>query len=251
MAHEHHTNDCLASTPTPANPPRQSVTEASDKLVWLITGTSSGLGLRLVASALARGDRVIATARSSSKLPSFQSIRNVYDTFLARADVGPPASGPSRTPGILDEHAQNLLTLQLDITSGETCLRQKVAEAASHWGRIDVLVNNAGLSYPGILEEGGCVAHFRCCSFCICLAVVHMQNANNSPRSSMLRAVFETNFFCTVDMTTASLPYIRDSKGWVVNIGSRSVWKAGTTVSVFDLVALPNQPGFPFGKSSC
>ncbi|KAH6904256.1 hypothetical protein BKA70DRAFT_1193514 [Coprinopsis sp. MPI-PUGE-AT-0042] len=188
MAPERQGDDRTTSSPTLDTSPGQTCPNGTHKptgqLVWLITGTSSGLGLRLVASVLARGDRVIATARSSSKLPTFDTLRDT--------------NRPRRIP---DEYAQNLVTLQLDITSGEACLRQKVSEAASHWGRIDVLVNNAGLSFPGLLEEGG---------------------------SSMLRAVFETNFFSTVDMTTATLPYIRVSKGWVVNVGSRSVWKAGT-----------------------
>ena len=103
----------------------------SNPLVWLITGTllvlpsvekmtrsistagcSSGFGRRLAASALERGDRVIATARSVNKIQI------------------------AATP--------NLRTLPLDLTAGFDAIKQQVDEAAAIWGRIDVLCNNAG-----------------------------------------------------------------------------------------------------------
>ncbi|KAH7926596.1 NAD(P)-binding protein [Leucogyrophana mollusca] len=92
--------------------------------VWLITGTSSGFGRRLVASARARGDRVIATARTIEKIQDL------------------PA-GP------------DLHILQLDVDSSPEIIKSRVDEAAKIWGTIDVLVNNAGKGLPGILEEGG------------------------------------------------------------------------------------------------
>jgi len=96
---------------------------ASNPLVWLITGCSSGFGRRLATSALERGDRVIATARSVEKIQI-------------------PA-----TP--------NLRTLPLDLTAGFDAIKQKVDEAAAMWGHIDVLCNNAGVGYPALIEEGG------------------------------------------------------------------------------------------------
>ncbi|KAG6860082.1 hypothetical protein C0995_016081 [Termitomyces sp. Mi166 len=90
--------------------------------VWLITGTSSGFGLRLAQSALKRGDRVIATAKSLEKL---------QDLLVTSID-----------PGLRD----NLRTLQLDVTEGEATLKAKADEAAAIWGQIDVLVNNAALT---------------------------------------------------------------------------------------------------------
>ncbi|RDB25896.1 putative oxidoreductase YusZ [Hypsizygus marmoreus] len=142
--------------------------------VWLITGTSSGFGRRLVTSSLARGDRVIATARSLERL---QDLVNSVD------------------PGV----RENLRTLQLDVTEGEAVLKAKVDKAAKIWGQIDVLVNNAGIGYPGILEEGG---------------------------SALLRKQYETNVFGLMDMTAATLPHLRASKNAVlVVIGSRSGWK--------------------------
>ncbi|KAG6865431.1 hypothetical protein C0991_002669 [Blastosporella zonata] len=98
--------------------------------VWFITGTSSGFGLRLAQSALKRGDRVIATARSLEKL---QDVVSCID------------------PALRD----NLRTLQLDVTDTEAVLKAKADEAYAIWGQIDVLVNNAGIGLPSLLEEGG------------------------------------------------------------------------------------------------
>ncbi|KAJ7750390.1 hypothetical protein DFH07DRAFT_961353 [Mycena maculata] len=93
-------------------------------LVWLITGTSSGFGSCLVASVLARGDRVIATARS------LDSIKHLEGT-------------------------PNIAIRQLDVTAGAEAITPIVAEAAGIHGRLDVVVNNAGSGYPALLEEGG------------------------------------------------------------------------------------------------
>ncbi|KAJ7678098.1 hypothetical protein DFH06DRAFT_1316883 [Mycena polygramma] len=137
-------------------------------LVWLITGTSSGFGSCLVASVLARGDRVIATARSLDDLKHLEG-----------------------TP--------NVCLRQLDVTAGVKALKTIVEEAAGIWGRLDVVVNNAGAGYPGLLEEGG---------------------------SDLLRKQFEVNFFGVMDVVAASLPHLRAQKsGTIVIVGSRSAWK--------------------------
>lgn len=71
-------------------------------------------------SALARGDLVIAAARNLAKLDD---------------ELG------GRVP---EDQQDNIRALQLDITAGEEVLKAKANEAAAMWGRIDVLVNNAG-----------------------------------------------------------------------------------------------------------
>jgi NADP-dependent 3-hydroxy acid dehydrogenase YdfG len=81
-----------------------------------------------VLSILARGDRVIATARSLDKLNELTS---------------------SLTP----ELAQRLRIAQLDVTEGEEAIHLKIALMAKFWGRIDVLVNNAG-SFQGYHHIG-------------------------------------------------------------------------------------------------
>jgi|SRR5882757_2540126 len=117
----------------------------SDPNVWLITGellpcdiisrdstdsnvdplgTSTGFGRRLVSLVLERGDRVIATARSVQRIQDIPQ-------------------------------SPNLHLLELDVDSGIDVIKQRVNEAAKVWGRIDVLVNNAGIGWPGLLEECG------------------------------------------------------------------------------------------------
>ncbi|KAF9002465.1 hypothetical protein BDQ17DRAFT_1425790 [Cyathus striatus] len=142
--------------------------------VWLITGTTSGFGRRLVTSALARGDKVVATSRSLSKL---EDLANSYEPYV-RA---------------------NLRIVQLDVTEGCESIKMKVDHAAAIWGRLDVVVNNAGVGLPGLIEEGG---------------------------SPYLRRQFDTNVFGLLDVTTAALPHLRAQKaGTVVIVGSRSSWR--------------------------
>ncbi|KAF8996335.1 short chain dehydrogenase [Cyathus striatus] len=92
-------------------------------LVWLITGTSSGLGRELTLAALKRGDKVIATGRGRS---------------LSKLD---------------DLKAQGADILELDVTSSLDTLHDTAKKAASLHGKIDVLVNNAGYILVGAIEE--------------------------------------------------------------------------------------------------
>ncbi|KAJ8473653.1 hypothetical protein ONZ51_g7728 [Trametes cubensis] len=143
------------------------MSKSTKQLVWFITGTSSGFGRELVKSAVARGDLVIATARSLGKIQDF-------------------------------EHIETVRTLQLDVTEGLSSIKAKVDQAAGYFGRIDVLVNNAGQGFKTILEEGG---------------------------SDVLREQFDVNFFGLIDVTNAVLPHMRSRRsGTIVHIGSRSNW---------------------------
>jgi NAD(P)-dependent dehydrogenase (short-subunit alcohol dehydrogenase family) len=91
--------------------------------VWFVTGASAGIGAGVVRAALEAGDRVVATARNLEKL---------------RAAVGQAAS-------------DRLALVPLDVTS-EQQARQAIASAVEKFGRIDVLVNNAGYSLTGYFE---------------------------------------------------------------------------------------------------
>jgi len=106
----------------------------SNTKVWFITGTSSGMGRALVKSALDRSEKVIATARV---LEQIQDLRSFADS-------------------------SRLYLMQLDITDPQDIINSKVNEAIGVWGRIDVLVNNAGTGVKMILEEGGYVSCFAC-----------------------------------------------------------------------------------------
>lgn len=96
--------------------------ESSRAKVWLVTGCSSGFGQSLVPAILARGDKVIATARQVSDLGYLKDVKNVA-------------------------------AIQLDVTAPNEVLCSKVEEAVAKFGTIDVLVNNAGYVLSGVWEE--------------------------------------------------------------------------------------------------
>lgn len=93
-------------------------------LVWLVTGSSSGIGRAFIPGVLARGDKVIATARNISSLEGLQA-----------------------------EHPDAFRALQLDVTASQEEIDWAVKQALAFWGRVDVLVNNAGYCQVGMFEE--------------------------------------------------------------------------------------------------
>ncbi len=131
---------------------------------WFITGASSGFGLAFARHALAQGHRVVATARKTGALAELA------------------ACAPDR-----------VLVQALDVTRPGDA-EKAVAAAMARFGRIDVLINNAGYGIVGALEE--------------------------TPANE-LRAVMETNFFGAIAMTQAVLPQMREQRsGAIVNISS-------------------------------
>lgn len=142
----------------------------SSQRIWLITGTSTGLGREIALAALAAGDKIIATSRSLDKLVELQT-----------------------------SHPEHCKILQLDVTSPVDTITAVARAAVSLWGRVDVLVNNAGFGIAGTFEEGGIDA------------MMH---------------VYRTNVFGVVNVTNAFLPYMRQREsGTVVFVGSRSGWR--------------------------
>jgi len=138
----------------------------SDKAapVWLITGCSTGFGRELAGLALRRGFRVIATARD-----------------------------PARLRDLVADYPETAIALALDVTS-RSQVTAAVATAESAFGRIDVLVNNAGYGYLAAIEEG---------------------------EDDEVRAMFEVNFFGLVALTRSVLPGMRARRaGRIVNISS-------------------------------
>ena len=132
--------------------------------VWIVTGCSSGIGRAVAAVALERGHRVAVTARDAATV----------------ADLA--AGAPGRA-----------LALPLDVTRPEQ-VAAVVAETERAFGRIDVLVNNAGYGYLAAIEEG---------------------------EEDEVRALFDTNFFGLVAMTKAVLPGMRArGAGHVINVTS-------------------------------
>jgi NAD(P)-dependent dehydrogenase (short-subunit alcohol dehydrogenase family) len=136
----------------------------TDSPVWFITGCSSGFGREFVRAALAHGFRVVATARDPKKLG---------DLIAGREDKAK--------------------VLALDVTNADQ-IKRAVSEAERTFGRIDVLVNNAGYGYLAAVEEG---------------------------EEKDIRAIFDTNFFGVVAMIQAVLPGMRARRhGYIINIAS-------------------------------
>lgn len=98
------------------------------QLTWLITGCSSGLGEAFARELLSRGEKVIATARSSSRLAELKE---------AGAAV-----------------------LDLDVTAPQADIKSRIQEAIRIYGGIDVLVNNAGFFEWALVEETRFVFRF-------------------------------------------------------------------------------------------
>ncbi len=135
-----------------------------EKPVWFITGCSTGFGRELAKILLQRGYRVVATARDPAKI----------------ADLA-------------EGHAATALALALDVEK-QPQIEAAVEAARRKFGRIDVLVNNAGYGYLAAIEEGD---------------------------DADIRAMFETNFFGLAAMTRAVLPIMRAQKsGAIVNVSS-------------------------------
>ncbi|XVV11265.1 oxidoreductase [Actinoplanes sp. CA-131856] len=132
--------------------------------VWLITGTSRGLGRQLAASVLEHGDRVVATARR-----------------------------PEQLKDLTDTYGDRVRAVALDVTD-PAAARAAVAEAVATFGRLDVLVNNAGYADVASIED--------------------MPEDN-------FRQQIEANFFGVVNVTRAALPVMRaQGEGHIIQISS-------------------------------
>jgi NAD(P)-dependent dehydrogenase (short-subunit alcohol dehydrogenase family) len=137
---------------------------ANDTPVWFITGCSSGFGREFARAALEHGFRVIATARD---------VRKLDDLLVGYQD--------------------RARSLTVDVTNPEQ-IKHAVDQAERAFGRIDVLVNNAGYGYLAAVEEG---------------------------EDREIRAMFETNFFGLAAMIRAVLPGMRARRhGFIVNMAS-------------------------------
>lgn len=131
---------------------------------WFITGCSGGLGKLLATAAAARGDRVVATARNTAEL---EELRQRYPDTVR--------------------------TLSLDVTNADSIV-SAVAETEAAFGRLDVLVNNAGHGFLGAIEEG-------------------------TPEE--YRPLFDVNVFGLIETTRAALPLMRRTHGGlIVNLSS-------------------------------
>jgi len=130
--------------------------ENQNSKVWFITGASRGFGRVWADAALKRGDKVAATAR---KLESIAELKEKY--------------------------GENVLTLELDVTKPGQ-VKTAVEQAYAHFGRLDIVLNNAGYSLVGTIEEAS---------------------------ADDVRAMYETNIFGPLAVIQAALPLLRAQGG--------------------------------------
>jgi NAD(P)-dependent dehydrogenase (short-subunit alcohol dehydrogenase family) len=143
---------------------------------WFITGASRGFGALVTERALARGDAVVATARNPQA---------IIDRF--------------------GEHP-NLLGLTLDVSNEQQAVAAARA-AIDRFGRIDILLNNAGFGLMGAVEEA---------------------------TAAEVEAVYRTNVFGLLTVTRAVLPHMRAARsGLILNISSIGGYRAGPGFGVY------------------
>jgi len=145
---------------------------------WFITGTSRGFGREWAEAALERGDRVAATARDVSVLDD-----------------------------LAEKHGAAVLPLALDVTDRPAVLAA-LARAHEHFGRLDVIVNNAGYGQFGMIEEAS---------------------------EQEIRDQFEANVFGALWVTQGALPYLREAGGGnIIQVSSIGGVSAFANIGVYN-----------------
>lgn len=131
---------------------------------WFITGASRGFGREWAIAALERGDSVAATARDTATLDD-----------------------------LVSAYGDRLLPIRLDVTDRDADFAA-IAQAHDRFGRLDIVVNNAGYGHFGMVEELG---------------------------ESDIRNQLETNFFGALWVTQAALPFLREQgAGHIIQVSS-------------------------------
>ncbi|MCU1634107.1 MAG: short-chain dehydrogenase/reductase [Micrococcaceae bacterium] len=145
--------------------------------IWFITGTSRGFGREWAEAALERGDSVAATARCTDSLTA-----------------------------LVDTYGDRVLPLALDVTD-RAAVFAAVRQAQERFGRLDVVINNAGYGQFGMVEE--------------------LSEAE-------VRDQLETNLFGAVWVTQAALPYLRaQGSGHIIQVSSIGGISAFPTVGAY------------------
>ncbi|WP_298738001.1 SDR family NAD(P)-dependent oxidoreductase [uncultured Chitinophaga sp.] len=147
----------------------------SETKVWYITGASKGMGLALVKQLLAKGHKVAATSRAAAAFDAFKG----NDHFLP---------------------------LEVDLKR-ETSVAASVQQAVAQFGRVDVVINNAGYGLGGALEE---------------LSAAEIEEN------------FQVNFFAVIRVVQQVLPYLRkQGAGHIINISSIAGFAPGMGWSMY------------------
>ncbi|MGI8495779.1 MAG: oxidoreductase, partial [Pyrinomonadaceae bacterium] len=153
------------------------MSEKQNDKVWFITGSSSGFGRELAEQVLERGGKVVATARNVNDVEDF-----------------------------VKKYPETARAVKLDVTEADE-IKSAVEKAVEEFGRIDVLVNNAGYGLGGGIEE---------------------------PSEEQIRRQFETNVFGAIRVMRAALPFMREQKsGHILNISSIGGFRSGPSVGYY------------------
>ncbi|HEY4289728.1 MAG TPA: oxidoreductase [Puia sp.] len=132
--------------------------------IWFITGSSRGLGRSLTEAVLAAGDKVAATARNTEQLND-----------------------------LVKKYGDNIYPVKLDVNNRDEVYKS-VADTVKHFGRLDVLVNNAGFGIIGAAEAFS---------------------------EEQFRSQLDTNLYAPIEITRAVLPYMRKQRsGFIMQISS-------------------------------
>lgn len=149
--------------------------------IWFVTGASRGFGRQWTEAALERGDSVVATARDTTKLDD-----------------------------LVSEHGDRVLALPLDVTDRAAAF-ESVAKAHAHFGRLDVIVNNAGYGLLGTVEELS---------------------------EEDVRGAIDTNLLGAIWVVQAALPFLREhGSGHILQVSS-----------IGGITAYPNVGGYNASK---
>ncbi|MBO9659862.1 MAG: SDR family NAD(P)-dependent oxidoreductase [Chitinophagaceae bacterium] len=140
------------------------MTQKKENKVWFITGSSRGFGRVWTEAALKRGDKVAATARNLSSIADLK-----------------------------EKYGNNVLPLELDVTNANQ-VKAVVQQAFDHFGKLDIVLNNAGYSLVATIEEAS---------------------------ADEIRALYETNVLGPVAVIQAALPLLRQQRyGHIVGVSS-------------------------------
>ena len=162
--------------------------------VVIITGASSGIGLATAKAFAAKGDCVVLAARNIAKLNSTVAVMgNLYGAQTRL--------GENRVP--------KFLAIETDVTNEEEC-KKLIEKTADVYGRIDVLVNNAGISMRAMFRDLDL---------------------------SVIKNLMDVNFWGTVYCTKYALPYLLEVKGSVVGV-----------ISIAGFKGLPARTGYSASK---